>query len=57
MSNILNYSLGMVRNLAHEFTVDFYELKLGRAHQMRFGAYSLYSQKPNSSDTMLSQVK
>lgn len=40
-----------------EFEVDFYELKLGRAHQMRFGAYSLYSQKPNSPDTMLSQVK
>lgn len=43
--------------LAHEFTVDFYELKLGRAHQMRFGAYSLYSQKPNSTDIMLSQVE
>ena len=41
--------------LVHEFTVDFYALKLGRAHQMRFGAYSLYSQKPNSKDTLLSQ--
>ena len=41
--------------LVHEFTVDFYALKLGRAHQMRFGAYSLYSQKPNSTGTMLSQ--
>jgi selenium-binding protein 1 len=45
------------KKLAHEFTVDFYELKLGRAHQMRFGAYSLYSQKPNSGGKMLSQTK
>ena len=43
--------------LDHQFTIDFYQMKLGRAHQMRFGAYSLYSQKPNSSDTMLSQVE
>lgn len=43
--------------LTHEFTLDFYELKLGRAHQMRFGAYSLYSQKPNLTGTMLSQVE
>lgn len=28
--------------LAHKFTIDFYAEKLGRAHQMRFGAYSLY---------------
>ncbi len=41
--------------LVHEFTVDFYALKLGRAHQMRFGAYSLYSQKSNSTGTLLSQ--
>jgi len=40
-----------------EFEVDFYALKLGRAHQMRFGAYSLYSQKPNSKDKMLSEVE
>lgn len=45
------------KKLVHQFTVDFYKLKLGRAHQMRFGAYSLYSQKPNSSDTMLSQIE
>jgi len=44
------------KKLDHQFTIDFYKMKLGRAHQMRFGAYSLYSQKPNSSDTMLSQV-
>ena len=45
------------KKLDHQFTIDFNKLKLGRAHQMRFGAYSLYSQKPNSSDTMLSQVE
>lgn len=45
------------KKLSHEFTIDFYKLRLGRAHHMRFGAYSLYSQKPNSTDTMLSQVK
>ena len=42
--------------LTHEFTIDFYELKLGRSHQMRFGAYSLYSQKPIK-DVMLSQIE
>jgi selenium-binding protein 1 len=31
--------------LKHEFTVDFIEEKLGRAHQMRFGAYALYGMK------------
>ena len=45
------------KKLDHQFTIDFYQLKLGRAHQMRFGAYSLYSQKPNSSDTMMSQIE
>ncbi len=45
------------KKLNLEFEIDFYELKLGRAHQMRFGAYSLYSQNPNSKDTMLSQVE
>lgn len=45
------------KKLDHQFTIDFHQLKLGRAHQMRFGAYSLYSQKPNSSDTMLSQTE
>ncbi len=28
--------------LTHNFTVDFHEENLGRAHIMRFGAYSLY---------------
>lgn len=28
-----------------QFEIDFYEEKLGRAHQMRFGAYSLYGKQ------------
>ncbi len=43
------------KKLNFEFKLDFYELKLGRAHQMRFGAYSLYSQKPNANEKYLSQ--
>ena len=34
--------------LSHKWTVDFYKEKLGRAHQMRFGAYSLYSSKTDN---------
>ncbi len=30
--------------LVEKFAIDFNEQKLGRAHQMRFGAYSLYAQ-------------
>lgn len=30
------------KELTEQFAIDFYEQKLGRAHQMRFGAYSLY---------------
>lgn len=30
--------------LEHQWSVDFYAEGLGRAHQMRFGAYSLYGQ-------------
>ena len=28
--------------LDHKFSIDFEREKLGRPHQMRFGAYSLY---------------
>jgi len=31
--------------LVEKFSIDFKKEKLGRAHQMRFGAYALYSQK------------
>jgi len=34
------------KELAHEFTIDFYKEKLGRPHQMRFGAKSLYARTP-----------
>ncbi len=36
--------------LTEQFVIDFYAEKLGRAHQMRFGAYSLYAQSPKSQD-------
>ncbi|MGR9115325.1 MAG: selenium-binding protein SBP56-related protein [Gammaproteobacteria bacterium] len=31
------------KQLVQQFAIDFIKEKLGRAHQMRFGAYSLYS--------------
>ena len=34
------------KQLNEQFSIDFNELKLGRAHQMRFGAYSLYGMTP-----------
>lgn len=43
--------------LDHKFTVDFYAEKLGRAHQMRFGAYSLYGAAPSQSKTELTYNK
>ncbi|MCG7883191.1 MAG: selenium-binding family protein [Candidatus Thiodiazotropha endolucinida] len=33
--------------LTEQFKIDFYKEKLGRAHQMRFGAYSLYGMQSN----------
>lgn len=33
------------KSLKEQFAIDFYKEKLGRAHQMRFGAYSLYAQR------------
>ena len=39
--------------LDHKFTIDFYAEKLGRAHQMRFGAYSLYGAAPSESETKI----
>ncbi|MBW9267620.1 selenium-binding protein SBP56-related protein [Candidatus Thiodiazotropha sp. LNASS1] len=33
--------------LTEQFKIDFYKEKLGRAHQMRFGAYSLYGMQRN----------
>ena len=31
------------KKLTEQFSIDFVKEKLGRAHQMRFGAYSLYA--------------
>ncbi len=42
--------------LKQEFSIDFYEKKLGRAHQMRFGAYSLFSGKERPKAEKVSQV-
>ncbi len=33
------------KKLEPRFAIDFYKAKLGRPHQMRFGAYSLYDMK------------
>jgi len=44
--------------LVKKFEVDFIEEKLGRAHQMRFGAYSLYASKPaKDADIQLSELR
>ncbi|SFC33034.1 selenium-binding protein SBP56-related protein [Pseudoalteromonas denitrificans] len=34
------------KEMTEQFNIDFYAEKLGRAHQMRFGAYSLYGKRP-----------
>ncbi|MBS1202681.1 MAG: selenium-binding protein [Chromatiaceae bacterium] len=34
------------KELQERFAIDFTAEKLGRPHQMRFGAYALYSQAP-----------
>ncbi len=36
------------KKLTQQFAVDFIKEKLGRAHQMRFGAYSLYAAQQNT---------
>ncbi len=33
------------KKMTEQFNIDFYAEKLGRAHQMRFGAFSLYGKK------------
>jgi selenium-binding protein 1 len=44
--------------LVKKFEIDFIAEKLGRAHQMRFGAYSLYSQKPSdAADIQLTELR
>jgi selenium-binding protein 1 len=38
------------KQLSEQFSIDFIKEKLGRAHQMRFGAYSLYANKSVSTN-------
>ena len=46
------------KNLELKFEIDFLEMKLGMAHQMRFGAYSLYSKaEPDGPSVKLADVK
>ncbi len=43
--------------LEHVWTVDFYAEGLGRAHQMRFGAYAMYGKKrPEKLDSQLAMT-
>ncbi len=45
------------KKLNEQFTIDFYQEKLGRAHQMRFGAYALYGDKsPKMSNVLHSPI-
>jgi len=40
------------KTMTEQFHIDFYKEKLGRAHQMRFGAYSLYGKEaPQAKNT------
>ena len=38
-------------SLEHQWTVDFYEQGLGRAHQMRFDSYAMYGMQPRSKES------
>ena len=38
------------KTLKKQFGIDFLAEKLGRPHQMRFGAYSLYGRRPPAPD-------
>ena len=45
------------KELVEQFAIDFTAEKLGRAHQMRFGAYSLYANaSPVKKNTLLSKL-
>ena len=46
------------KDLELKFELDFLAMKLGMAHQMRFGAYSLYSQaRPEEATVKVAEVK
>ena len=44
------------KELSHQFSIDFLAEKLGRPHQMRFGAHSLYTQAPQQSTVVAQTV-
>ena len=43
--------------LEHKFSIDFLAEKLGRPHQMRFGAYSLYASTPPNQEVRLASAE
>ena len=43
-------------SLKEQFVVDFYKEKLGRAHQMRFGAYSLYARNDDGASAERAKI-
>jgi len=46
------------KELTEKFAIDFLQEKLGRPHQMRFGAYSLYAQeRQEAGGTRVAQVQ
>ena len=44
------------KQLTQNFAIDFYAEKLGRPHQMRFGAYSLYTGNQEDRKNLLAQT-
>ncbi len=50
MLSTSNFTIGMEKHLMNSLALTFNALKLGRAHQMRFGAYSLYSKYKKKSE-------
>jgi selenium-binding protein 1 len=44
------------KRLTQQFSIDFIQQKLGRPHQMRFGAYALYAQNPNGKQALLAKL-
>ena len=45
------------KELLAKFSIDFLAEKLGRPHQMRFGAYALYSQGDAKVDGLMAELR
>ncbi|MGR9052936.1 MAG: selenium-binding protein SBP56-related protein [Gammaproteobacteria bacterium] len=45
------------KDLKQQFAIDFIKEKLGRAHQMRFGAYSLYADGKTQAPEVLAEAE